>query len=209
MSEHRDRRIDRGRATRDHLIAVATELFAVRGYEGTSIEAVLDQAGVSRGSLYHHFDSKERLFEAVVERVHTQVGEATLEAAAAVGDADPEALLRTGYLAWVRLAGEPVVRRILLIDAPTVLGWRRWRQMEEQYGLGMIKDVLQTAVDQGRLAQELIEPFSHMLLATGNELALMIALADDVRSAQASAEAAFDEFVTRLLRPSGTEPANP
>jgi AcrR family transcriptional regulator len=209
MSEHSDKRIDRGRATRDHLIAVATELFALRGYEGTSIEAVLDQAGVSRGSLYHHFDSKERLFEAVVERVHTQVGEATLEAAAAVGDADPEALLRTGYLAWVRLAGEPVVRRILLIDAPTVLGWRRWRQMEEQYGLGMIKDVLQTAVDQGRLAQELIEPFSHMLLATGNELALMIALADDVRSAQASAEAAFDEFVTRLLRPSGTNPSDP
>jgi AcrR family transcriptional regulator len=207
MSEHTDRRIDRGRATREQLIAVATELFAARGYEGASIEAVLDRAGVSRGSLYHHFDSKERLFEAVVERVHTQVGEATLAAAAAaaaaVGDADPEALLRTGYLAWVRLAGEPVVRRILLIDAPTVLGWRRWRQMEEQYGLGMIKDVLQTAVDQGRLAQELIEPFSHMLLATGNELALMIALADDVPSAQASAEAAFDEFVTRLLRPSG------
>src|ERR1700690_3009312 len=103
MSGHRDRRVDRGRATREQLIAVATELFAARGYEGTSIEAVLDQAGVSRGSLYHHFDSKERLFEAVVERVHTEVGEATLAAAAAVGDADPELLLRTGYLAWVRL----------------------------------------------------------------------------------------------------------
>jgi AcrR family transcriptional regulator len=196
-----DRRIDRGQATRERLIAVATELFATRGYEGTSTEAVLEQAGVSRGSLYHHFGSKERLFEAVVERVHAQVGEATLEATAAVGDADARTLLRTGYLAWVRLAGEPVVRRILLIDAPTVLGWRRWRQMEEQYGLGMLKEVLQGAVHEGRLVQELVEPFSHMLLATGNELALMIALADDVPAAQASAEAAFDEFVTRLLPP--------
>ena len=201
MSEHTDKRIDRGRATRQHLIAVATELFAARGFEGTSIEAVLEHAGVSRGSLYHHFTSKEALFEAVVESVHARVGEATLAAAAAVGDADPQTLLRTGYLAWVRLAGEPVVRRILLIDAPTVLGWGRWRAMEEQYGLGMLKDVLQSAVDEARLAEELIEPFSHMLLATGNELALMIALADDVPAAQASAEAAFDEFVTRLLQP--------
>lgn len=201
-----DRRIDRGQATRQHLIAVATELFAERGYDGTSIENVLTQAGTSRGSLYHHFASKERLFEAVVENVHTEVGEATLAAAATVGDADPRTLLKTGYMAWVRLAGEPVVRRILLIDAPTVLGWRRWRQMEEQYGLGMLKDVLQAAVNEGQLAQDLIEPFSHMLLATGNELALMIALADDVPAAQASAEAAFDEFVTRLLRPPSSKP---
>lgn len=194
-----DQRIDRGQTTRRHLIEVSTQLFAERGYEGTSIEAVLEAAGVSRGSLYHHFASKERLFEAVVEGVHAQVGEATLEAAAAVGDADPRTLLRTGYLAWVRLAGEPVVRRILLIDAPTVLGWRRWRQMEERYGLGMIKEVLGTAADAGQLDHSLVDSFAHMLLATGNELALLIALADDVPEAQASAEVAFDEFIKRLL----------
>jgi len=198
-----DHRIDRGQATRRHLISEATELFAARGYEGTSIEAVLEHAGVSRGSLYHHFASKERLFEAVLESVHAEVGESTLAAAAEAGDADAQTLLRAGYLAWVRLAGQPVVRQILLIDAPTVLGWRRWREMEEQYGLGMIKGVLQTAANEGELPQELVDPFAHMLLATGNELALMIALADDVTAAQASAEAAFDEFLTRLLPPTG------
>ena len=129
-----------------------------------------------------------------------------MAAAASVGDADSETLLRAGYLAWVRLAGQPVVRQILLIDAPTVLGWRRWREMEEEYGLGMIKDVLRAAANEGRLSEELIDPFAHMLLATGNELALMIALADDVPTAQASAEAAFDEFVTRLLQPGVAEP---
>lgn len=202
MSEARDdQRVLRGRATRQELIAVATDLFAQRGFEHTSIEAVLERAGVSRGSLYHHFKSKDALFEAVVESVHARVGEATLAAAATVADADAQALLRTGYLAWVRLAGEPIVRQILLIDAPTVLGWRRWRAMEERYGLGMLKDVLQTAADQGRLAESLVEPFAHMLLAAGDELALVIALADDVPAAQARAEAAFDEFVTRLLPP--------
>ncbi len=87
------------------LLDVATDLFAERGYEGTSIEAVLQRAGVSRGSLYHHFAGKESLFGAVVESVHARVGEATLAETQSLGDADAHALLRTGYLVWVRLAG--------------------------------------------------------------------------------------------------------
>lgn len=193
-----DRRIERGRATRQQLVEAATELFAERGYEGTSIEAVLERVGMSRGSLYHHFPGKEALFEAVVESVHAKVGEATLAAVAKIGDGDAHAVLKAGELAWIRLAGDPVVRRILLIDAPTVLGWRRWREIEEQYGLGMLKAVLQQS---DSVPAGLVEPFAHILLATGNEMALVIALADDIPAAQASAEAAVDEFLTRLLRP--------
>ncbi|WP_329246371.1 TetR/AcrR family transcriptional regulator [Actinoallomurus sp. NBC_01490] len=196
-----DRRVDRGQATRRHLVEVATELFADRGYEGTSIEAVLEHAGVSRGSLYHHFASKERLFEAVVEAVHAQVGEATLAAATASGETEACGLLKAAEMAWIRLAGDAVVRRILLIDAPTVLGWRRWRGIEEQYGLGMLKAVLQQAADAGRVPAPLVEPFAHILLAAGNEMALVIALADDVPAAQATAEAAVEEFLDRMLQP--------
>lgn len=193
-----DRRIERGRATRQQLVDAATELFAERGYEGTSIEALLERVKMSRGSLYHHFPGKEALFEAVVESVHAKVGKATLAAASKVGDSDAHAVLKAGELAWIRLAGDPVVRRILLIDAPTVLGWRRWREIEEQYGLGMLKAVLQQA---DSVPAGLVEPFAHILLATGNEMALVIALADDVPAAQAAAEAAVDEFLTRLLQP--------
>lgn len=196
-----DRRVDRGRATRQRLITVATELFADRGYEATSMEAILDRAGASRGSLYHHFAGKDRLFEAVVEAVHGQVGQATLAAATASGETEAHGLLKAAELAWIRLAGEPVVRRILLIDAPTVLGWRRWREIEEQAGLGMLKEVLRQAADAGRVPAELVDSFAHILLAAGNEMALVIALADDVAAAQATAEAAVDEFLSRLLRP--------
>ncbi|WP_433469882.1 TetR/AcrR family transcriptional regulator [Spirillospora sp. CA-128828] len=188
---------------------MATELFAERGYEGTSIEAVLEQAGVSRGSLYHHFPGKDRLFEAVVEAVHAQVGEATLAAANASGATEAHDLLKAAELAWIRLAGDAVVRRILLIDAPTVLGWRRWRDIEEQYSLGMLKAVLQEAATAGRVPARLVEPFAHILLAVGNEMALVIALADDVPAAQAAAEAAVEEFLTRLLRPADSENTGP
>jgi AcrR family transcriptional regulator len=194
-----DRRVERGRATREQLVAAATELVAARGYEHTSIEAVLEQTGVSRGSQYHHFSSKQALFEAVVDGIEARVGEAVMAEVTAAGDADPATALRVGCLAWIRLAGDPVVRRVLLIDAPAVVGWRRWREIEEQYGLGMIKSVVQVAAEQGRLPLELVDSFSHMLLATVNELALVIALADDVPSAQASAQAAVNEFLARLL----------
>ena len=82
MTEQQDgggKRAAQGRATRGQLVEVATRLFAEHGYEGTSIEAVLAAAGVSRGALYHHFAGKEALFEAVVfavsERVTAQLAE--------------------------------------------------------------------------------------------------------------------------------------
>jgi AcrR family transcriptional regulator len=203
-----DRRIDRGRATRDRLVAAAVELFAARGFEATSIEAVLEETGVSRGSLYHHFASKQSLFEAVVDAVEARAGGEIVAATAAAGDPDPVAVLRAGFLAWVRLAADPVVRRILLIDAPAVVGWRRWREIEEQYGLGMIRAVVQSAAEQGRLPTEQVDAFSHMLLAAVNELALLVALADDVPAVQASAEVAVDELLRRLLPPQA-EPRAP
>ena len=190
-------RAEKGRATRDRLVAVATRLFAERGYEGTAIEAVLDEAGVSRGSLYHHFPSKLALFEAVLESVETSIGETTL---AAAGDTtDPVAALRAGSLAWVRLAGDPVVQRIVLLDAPSVLGWSRWREIEEQHALGGLKLGMQVAAEQGRVPRELADVFAHMLLATMNELALVIVRSEDLIVAQRTAEAAVDEVLRRLL----------
>src|SRR5260370_27267942 len=106
-----------GEATRAQLIASAPHMFADRGYEETSIEAVLREAGVSRGSLYHHFASKEALFEAVAEEVETSVGEQTM--AAAGGITEPVAALRARVLAWIRLAGDPRGPRVLLVPAPS------------------------------------------------------------------------------------------
>src|ERR1700748_3310862 len=150
--ERPNKNVARGEATRGQLISIARRLFAERGYEDTSIEAVLREAGVSRGSLYHHFPGKEALFEAVAEDVETSVGGETLAAARG-----PVPARRAGSLAWIRLAGDPVVRRILLIDAPSVLGWERWRAMEEHHALGGIKLTLQAVAEQGRLRPELAD----------------------------------------------------
>lgn len=193
-----DRRQDRGQATRDHLVNEATRLFAERGFDATSVEAVLDAAGVSRGSLYHHFKGKDALFEAVLDAAEVRIGEATMLAALAAGE-EPVGQLRAGALEWIRLAGDPVVQRIVLIDAPAVLGWERWREIEEENALGMLRAGLQAVADDARLDAELVDPFAHMLLASINELALVVARAEDTSAAQHQARLAIDELLTRLL----------
>ena len=197
MPDRSNKNIERGQATREHLIAVATQLFASRGYEGTSIDAVQQGAGVSRGSLYHHFASKDALFEAVVEEIETRVGTEVI--AAAEGTTDAVAGLRAGCLAWVRLAGDPVVQRILLIDAPSVLGWQQWRAMEEAHALGLMKAALAEVASEGRLPNDLVNMFAHTLLASIDEVAMVVARSDDPDAAMKEGTYAVDVLLQRLL----------
>jgi AcrR family transcriptional regulator len=193
------KRAAQGRATRGQLIEVATRLFTEHGYEGTSIEAVLAAAGVSRGALYHHFAGKEALFEAVVAAVSDRV---TAELAEAIRDClDPVDAMRTAALAWIGLAGDPVVQRIVLVDAPSVLGWDRWRAMDDGRTLGALRIMLQAVSDSGRLPAELVGPFAHMILAALDEITLVTARAADSNAAVAEARTAVEALLDRLLRP--------
>jgi AcrR family transcriptional regulator len=193
------KRAAQGRATRGQLIEVATGLFADHGYEGTSIEAVLTAAGVSRGALYHHFAGKEALFTAVLEALSERITAQLTEIIS--GCTDPVDAVRTSALAWIDLAGDPVIQRIMLVDAPSVLGWERWRAMDEGRTVGAMRAMLQAVSDTGRLPGELVGPFAHMILAALDEAALIVARAPDSRVAAAEERQAVEEFLGRLLRP--------
>ncbi|MEC3979981.1 TetR/AcrR family transcriptional regulator [Amycolatopsis sp. H20-H5] len=183
--------------TREKLIAVATGLFTEPGYDDTSIEAVLRESGVSRGALYHHFAGKDALFAAVVDTVYDRVDEHL--ATAVHGLTEPAAALREGCLAWIRFTTDPVVRRVLLIDAPAVLGWQRWRELDEQRTLGLIKVAFRGAVADGLVEKAQASFFAHAVLAAMNEIAMMIARAADHDLAAAEAETAVRELLRRLL----------
>ena len=197
MPDRINQNVARGAATREHLLAVATALFAERGYEATSIDAVLQESGVSRGSLYHHFKGKDALFEAVLEALETDVGRRTI--AAAAGATGPAAALRAGCLEWIRIARDPVIQQILLIDAPSVLGWQRWRALEERHALGLIKGAVAAIAGQGGLAPELVEVFSHVVLAAIDEIALFVARSDSPDADMLAGTGAIDEVLSRLL----------
>jgi len=192
-----NQRVEQGQATRAALIDVATELFATNGYEATAIPAVLDAAGVSRGALYHHFNSKEALFEAVLQAVEAQ---ATLKVTrAARGATDPLDGLRRGCAAYLAMCRDPVVRRISLIDAPAVVGWERWREIDEQYSFGLIKAAIAAITADGRVKPELVDVMAHVVLAALLEVALLVARADEGRLAIRRGQEAVDELLTALF----------
>jgi AcrR family transcriptional regulator len=195
-----DLRLEKGQATRERLVRSARGLFGKRGYEATSIEAVLEAAGVRRGSLYHHFPSKEALFDAVLDQLVREIARAAAGAARAAGS-DPVATLRAGCRSWLKMALDPAIQRIVLLDAPAVLGWSRLRELDEQHTLGGLRSNLLRIARGGRIATREIDLLAHMLLAALNEAAMLIARTADGRAALAAANAALDTLLERLASP--------
>jgi AcrR family transcriptional regulator len=191
-----DLRIARGQATRDRLLTTARELFGRDGYEATSVEAVLRAAGVARGSLYHHFENKTALFDAVLDHVVAEIAAEAADAAR-VHD-DPVEGLRAGCAAWLQMALDPPIQQIALVDAPAVVGWSRWRELDEQHTLGGVRRSLQLLAADGRLPAEQVDVLAHMLLAAVSEAALLIPRAEDPEAALAAGQAAFDTLLDRL-----------
>jgi AcrR family transcriptional regulator len=193
-----DLRVEKGRATRERLIAAGRELFGTHGYESTSVEAVLARAGVTRGGLYHHFESKKALFDAVLDRVTADISATVAAAARGRG---PVAALRAGCTAWLRSTMDPAVQRIVLLDPPSVVGWARWRELDETHALGGLRRNLELIAATGRIPADQVDLLAHMVLASVSEAALHIARADDQTAAFASGQSSVDFLIRRLVTP--------
>ena len=192
-----DGRLERGRSTRARLVAAGRKLFGERGYEGTSIAEILDRAGIARGALYHHFASKEELFDAVLEAAVAEMAEDV--ARSARGADGPVATLRAACRAWLDLALDPALQRICLIDAPAVVGWTRWRELDEQHSLGALRATLRAIAATGQIPGERVDFFAHMIIASVTEAALVVVRAEDQRAAHEEAIQAVDAMLDGLL----------
>lgn len=128
MEVNRRTQADRTAATRAALITAARVLISEQGFSAVGTQAIAAAAGVTRGALYHQFADKAELFMAVFEEIEeellAQIGDAMTEAAIT----DPIAALELGARRWLELCADPQVHRIVLIEAPVVLGWDQWRR---------------------------------------------------------------------------------
>jgi AcrR family transcriptional regulator len=192
-----DKRLEKGQETRRAIIETATRLFAEHGYAAVSIDAVLAACQISRGALYHHFPSKEALLEAVFEAVEIEVANTVLARAASASGA-VEAL-RAGCEAFLDLTQDPAVRQIVLTDAPSVLGWDKWREIDGRHAFGLLKAALDAAAKEAGLPAALVDTFAHMLLASLSEVALLIAQAGDRIAALENGRRAVRELLSRIL----------
>ncbi|WP_067698454.1 TetR/AcrR family transcriptional regulator [Nocardia jejuensis] len=182
---------ERSESTRAGLVAAARALFAERGYAAVGTPEVVERAGSSRGALYHQFKDKRDLFRAVYEQIQQEIVEAVAETLAAERAGDPLAALQAGLRTFLASCVEPERVRIMLVDAPAVLGWQDWRALDEKYGLGLVISGLQAGMDAGVLRRDLsTRPVALMVLSALGEAALFIANAADPDAARAETEPA-------------------
>lgn len=196
MARERQTKVGQREATTAELVRVARRLFSDRGYSETSTEEIVERAGVTRGALYHHFANKEGLFRAVLEAVQRDV--AGRVALATAGLLDPWEQLRAGCRAFLAASLEPDVQRIMLIDAPAVVGWEVWRAADARHSMRSLREGLAELVAQGLLTQQPVEPLAHLLSGAMNEAALWIARSPDPVQALAEASTALDRLLDGL-----------
>jgi AcrR family transcriptional regulator len=192
---------EQSEATRAALMAVAHDLFAQRGYAAVGTEEIVRAAGVTRGALYHHFAGKLELFQAVYEDVERRLVE-QIAASAMPAAEDPLQALHAGAQAFLDACEDPAVQRIALVDAPSVLGWERWREIGLRYGLGLVQGTLQAAIDAGLIDPQPVGPLAHLLLGAIDEGAMLIARADDGGKTREQVGSSVARFLD-ALRPHG------
>jgi AcrR family transcriptional regulator len=168
-----NRQQERSAATRAKLIRAARVLFARKGYAGVGTEEIVRRAGVTRGALYHQYPTKEDLFLAVYEQVEQELTEGVVAGLDDLGS--PFAALKAGMHGFLEACRAPEVQRIVLIDGPAVLGWERWREVADRYGLGLLTGVVSAAVEAGELVPVAVEPLAHVMMGALDEAALLVA----------------------------------
>ena len=191
------RRADQSQATRKALIAAAHGLFAEKGFAGVATEEIVRAAGVTRGALYHHFDGKRELFAAVYEDVERQLVE-RIAASAMASAGDPMEALQAGAEAFLDACEDPAVQRIALLDAPSVLGWERWREIGLRFGFGLVQATLQAAMEAGQIEAQPVSPLAHLLLGAIDEGAMLVARASDEGETRAQVGASVGRFLGAL-----------
>ena len=188
--ETRTTKAEQGEATRATILRAARELFTEHSYGGVGTEEIVRRAKLTRGALYHHFTDKKDLFRAVHEQIEGEVMEA-IGAQMAATEGEPFALLVVGTRAYLDVCTDPAITRVTLVDAPSVLGWEEWREIDARHGLGIVIAGLQGGMDAGVLRPQPVRPLAHLLLGAMGEAGMVIANAADPKAARAEVEPAL------------------
>jgi AcrR family transcriptional regulator len=189
---------ERSESTRSALIEAARALFAERGYANVGTEEIVRAAGLSRGALYHHFEGKRDLFEAVYERVEAELAERIAAGALASSASAPLEAMRAGAEMFLQACTEPEAQQIALLDGPSVLGWDRWREIAAEHGLGLIEASLRAAIETGAIRDQPARPLAHVLMGALDEAAMLVARAEDPEQMRAEVGRTLDSLLAAL-----------
>ncbi|KRA38156.1 MULTISPECIES: TetR/AcrR family transcriptional regulator [unclassified Nocardioides] len=178
-------------STKRALVDVAERLFAEKGYAGTSLDAIVSGARVTKGALYHHFSGKQALFESVFERVEQDSAKRIQKALRSERDPWLKALL--GLRSFLEVVQEGNYRRIVIQDGPAVLGYERYREQEERSTFANIVEILRATLDAGswELDEDMVQTFARIFFGAMSSAGETVATAADPEAAAQRVESAI------------------
>ncbi len=190
---HPPTKAEQREATVEKLLDVARRGFGEHGFAHTSTEEIVRASGVTRGALYYHFKNKEGLFKAVFDQLQREIAHRIEHAANQ--SPDPAVQLRLGCRAFLETALHTEVRRVVLIDAPAVLGWAAWREADAAHAMRSLRQALQA------LGVEPLDAATHALSGAMNETALWTASHPRPDVALEEADVAIQRLLDALVSP--------
>ena len=122
---------ERRAATTEAILKAGRRLFGERGFAATTIDDIADAAQVAKGAVYHHFATKEAVFEAVFNSVSRDLV-ADIERATE-SERDVLAAMVAGTQHYFAACAKGPTCQIILRDGPAVLGWERWREIDAEH----------------------------------------------------------------------------
>jgi AcrR family transcriptional regulator len=198
MVSNRRTQAERSATTREALVSAARRLFGARGYADVGTAEVVQAAGVTRGALYHHFADTLELFAAVFESVEEETSARIVEAVTAAGPSDPLMAMQLGTAAFLDVCTEPEMARIMLLDAPAVLGAQRWSDISYDHNMGLVLALISQGIELGRIPAQPVPPLAHVLMGALREAALYLAAAADTAAARAQVGAVMTRLIDGL-----------
>lgn len=189
---------ERREATVTALVETARELFAQDGFAATSLDAVAAKVNVTKGAVYHHFDSKQQLFEAVFAGEVTRL--ANLLPTVYARKRDPWDAFEAACRAFLEECLDPAVQRIVLLDAPAAIGWGAMRRLEAPL-FTMMEFAITQAVDAGRIARRPAAPLAHFLFGALCEMAMVVARAEEQKASHRQAVTELGRVMAGLAAP--------
>jgi len=171
------RQADRSAATIRLILDTARELFATQGYESVSIDMIAAAADLTKGACYHHFASKKDLFERVIDEAQAAIASRLADSGRPAGPPSP-ASIAAGAVGYLRLANDPSIRTLLLVDGPSVMGWQRWREIDDRHFAGLVRSGVTYLLGPGASADQ-AEAATRVIMGAIMEAALASGSAAD------------------------------
>jgi len=187
---------ERREKTKSSIVKAARRIFGERGFAATTIDDIATGARVAKGAVYHHFATKEAVFEAVFDQVSLDLV-SDLDRISRTEN-DPLAAMAAGTQGYFAACSKGPTGQIILRDGPAVLGWERWREIDAKHFGGKFPRALTAAMEAGVIAKQPIEPLARLLLGAVTEAAVAVSSGPDIGKAGTDYARAFRTLLDAL-----------